>query len=104
MIVSPRGRRARRPLAVVTVFTVAALITVACGSSRKSPSATTGGGSSGTGPAKIIDPSACPAGTDTVGVTGNTITIGTSLPLSGPYAAFVAILKGEQSYFDYVNA
>ena len=37
-------------------------------------------------------------------MTGDTITIGTSLPLSGPYAAFVAILKGEQSYFDYLNA
>ena len=37
-------------------------------------------------------------------MTGDTITIGTSLPQSGPYSAFVAILKGEQSYFDYVNA
>ncbi|MDQ1535409.1 MAG: branched-chain amino acid transport system substrate-binding protein [Actinomycetota bacterium] len=104
MIVSSRERHMRRPLAVVALFTVAALVTVACGGSRKDNTATTGGGSTGTGPAKIIDPSVCPAGTDTVGVTGNTITIGTSLPQSGPYSAFVAILKGEQSYFDYVNA
>jgi branched-chain amino acid transport system substrate-binding protein len=104
MIVSSRERHMRRPLAVVALFTVAALVSVACGGSRKDNTATTGGGTTGTGPAKIIDASACPAGTDTVGVTGNTITIGTSLPQSGPYSAFVAILKGEQSYFDYVNA
>jgi branched-chain amino acid transport system substrate-binding protein len=104
MIVSSRERRVRRSLAVVALFTVAALVTVACGSSRKDTTATTGSGPSATGPAKIIDPSKCPAGTDTVGVTGDTITIGTSLPQSGPYSAFVAILKGEQSYFDYLNA
>jgi branched-chain amino acid transport system substrate-binding protein len=104
MIVSSRERHMRRPLVVVALFTVAALVSVACGGSRKDNTAATGGGTTGTGPSKIINPSACPAGTDTVGVTGNTITIGTSLPQSGPYSAFVAILKGEQSYFDYVNA
>jgi branched-chain amino acid transport system substrate-binding protein len=46
----------------------------------------------------------CPAGNDSVGVNGNTITIGTSLPESGTYGAFIAIFKGEQAYFKYLNA
>ena len=104
MNVSSRGHRVRRPLAVVALFTVAALVTVACGGSRKDDTKTTGGGTTGTGPTQVVDTSACPAGNDTVGVNGDTITIGTSLPQSGPYSAFVAILKGEQSYFDYLNA
>ncbi len=52
----------------------------------------------------VVDTSTCPTGTDTIGVTGDTITIGTSLPQSGSYSAFNAILKGEQAYFDYLNA
>ena len=36
-------------------------------------------------------------------ITGDTIKIGTSLPQSGIYAAFSAILNGEQAYFDYIN-
>ena len=94
----------RRPLGVVALFTVAALVAVACGGSRKDSTPTSAGSGSTTGTAKVIDPSACPAGTDTVGVTGDTITIGTSLPESGLYQAFTAILKGEKSYFEYLNA
>ena len=84
-------------------LTVLALITAACGSSRKdSGSTNTTGGSTGT--SQVVDTSNCPAGNDTAGVSGDTITIGTSLPQSGTYAAFDAIRQGEQAYFDYVNA
>ena len=37
-------------------------------------------------------------------MSGNTITIGTSLPESGIYSAFKAILHGEKAYFQYINA
>jgi branched-chain amino acid transport system substrate-binding protein len=40
----------------------------------------------------------------TPGVTKNSILIGTSLPLSGPAAAYGAIAYGTKAYFDYVNA
>ena len=102
----PTRRRGSNPLRLVTLLVVAVVIAAACGSSRKTSTPTSGGGGgSTTAPSgKVIDTSACPAGSDTVGVTGNTITIGTSLPESGLYAAFTAILQGEQSYFDYLNA
>ena len=35
---------------------------------------------------------------------GDTINIGTSLPQSGIYAPFTAILKGEKAFFNYTNA
>jgi len=99
-----RGLRIPAGLAVVVTL---ALLTAACGGNgRTSSSSTTvattpGGGTSTTPP--IVDTSACP-GSLTTGVSGNTITIGTSLPQSGLYAAFSSILKGEQSYIDYTNA
>jgi branched-chain amino acid transport system substrate-binding protein len=40
----------------------------------------------------------------TPGVGKNSILIGTSLPLSGPAAAYGAIAYGTKAYFDYVNA
>jgi branched-chain amino acid transport system substrate-binding protein len=91
-------------LRLVTLLVVAALVAAACGGTRKTSGSTTAPGGTSTGPAKVVDTSACPAGTDTVGVTGDTITIGTSLPESGPYSAFTTILKGEKAYFSYVNA
>jgi branched-chain amino acid transport system substrate-binding protein len=89
---------------LVTLLMVATLVAAACGGNRKTSTTTSPQGGPSTGPAKVIDTSACPAGNDAVGVSGNTITIGTSLPESGPYSAFTAILKGEKAYFSYVNA
>ena len=92
-------------LRLVALLVAAVLVAAACGGSRKTTTPTTTGGSGpSSGPAKVVDTSACPAGNDSVGVNGDTITIGTSLPESGPYSAFTAILKGEKSYFQYVNA
>jgi len=101
-----RDRRgASHSLRALALCTVLALVFAACGSSRRT-SNTTGntGASTPGGTTPIIDTSNCPAGQDSVGVSGNTITLGTSLPESGQYAPFTAILKGERSYFNYLNA
>ncbi len=93
-------------LRIVTLFVVAVLVAAACGSSRKTSSSTAPGGNT-TGPggtSKVVDTSKCPAGNDSVGVNGNTITIGTSLPESGVYGAFIAIEQGERAFFQYQNA
>jgi len=101
-----RGRRhsmRARPVRFFALLTVIALLLAACGSSRKS-SKTTPTGSQGGG--AVVDAANCPAGQNSVGVNTatKTITVGTSMPESGLYGAFTAILKGEKSYFDYVNA
>ncbi len=93
---------------IAVCLVVTALVASACGGNRstaKPPSnnsgSTTPGGTSST----LIDTSSCANGAhDTTGVSGNTVTFGTSLPLSGLYAPFSNILHGEQAYFNYVNA
>ena len=47
---------------------------------------------------------AAAAATSTPGVTGSTITIGGTAPLSGPAAAFASVARGSEAYFEYVNA
>jgi branched-chain amino acid transport system substrate-binding protein len=92
-------------LRVVALGAAFGLLIAACGGGRSSTDNTTvptsGGSAAST---SVIDASQCDTSTLTQGVTGNTIKIGTSLPLSGTYSAFNAILKGEQAYFSYVNA
>ena len=94
----------RHALAITLVVAVA-LVGAACGGNRSTakpagtPGTTAPGGT--TSPASLIDTSKCPAGTDTTGVSGDTITIGTSVAQSGTYAPFSAILDGEQAYIDY---
>ena len=51
-----------------------------------------------------IDTANCVTDPTSVEITGDTIKFGTSLPQSGTYAAFASILRGEQAYFDYLNA
>jgi branched-chain amino acid transport system substrate-binding protein len=96
-------RRARRGFRLVALCAVIALVGAACGSSRKSETNNNGTGGSGSN-GQVVDTANCPTPNDTTGVSGDTITIGTSLPQSGLYAAFNAILKGESSYFQYLNA
>ena len=93
--------RARRVVVFVAVLT---LVVAACGSSRKSSGGSATTTVAGGGGGAAVSDADCPPGQGSVGVSGDTITIGTSLPQSGVYAAFTAILNGEQSYFDYVNA
>jgi branched-chain amino acid transport system substrate-binding protein len=103
----PRSVSKVRPLRAVALGAAFALVVTACGSGRSSSgnnttNTTTPSGSTGTSP--IIDSSQCDSSTLTQGVTGDTIKIGTSLPLSGTYAPFSAILHGEMAYFSYINA
>jgi branched-chain amino acid transport system substrate-binding protein len=102
-----RSPGVRRAVAVALVVAVA-LIGAACGGNRstaKPPSTGPGVTTAGSGSAaSLIDTSKCPAGSDTTGVSGDTITIGTSVAQSGTYAPFSAILDGEQAYIDYTNA
>ncbi len=90
---------------MVALGAVFALAAAACGGGRSSnntTSTTATGGTTGT--TTVVNTSQCDPATMTQGITGNTIKIGTSLPLSGTYSAFNAILQGESAYFSYVNA
>ncbi len=101
----PDRRHALRPMPALALMLAVALAATACSSNRRSSSTTTAkNGTGSTTPSTVVDTSACPPGNDSVGVSGNTITIGTSLPESGLYQAFTAILQGEKAYFDYLNA
>jgi branched-chain amino acid transport system substrate-binding protein len=101
-------RRARvRPMRAVALGAVFALVVAACGSGRSnSNNATTPTTAPGatTGTTAVVDTSQCDPTTLTQGITANTIKLGTSLPLSGTYSAFNAILEGEQAYFSYINS
>jgi branched-chain amino acid transport system substrate-binding protein len=105
----PRSRRFR-PIRVVALGAAFALLAAACGSGRNdnggaTTNTTAASGGSGSTPAtSVIDASQCDPSTLTQGISGNTITVGTSLPLSGTYSAFNAILMGESAYFSYLNA
>ncbi len=101
-----RERRGRvRGTASVALFAVLALVAAACGSSRNTSKTnpTSASGATGSTSGTVVDTSQCPTGSDSVGVNGDTITIGTSLPQSGLYSAFDAIRMGEAAYFSYVN-
>jgi branched-chain amino acid transport system substrate-binding protein len=100
-----RRSRARSGAAIVLVL-ILALVAAACSGNRSTakPPTTGPGGATGSTSSTIIDTSACPSGGETTGVSGNTITIGTSVAQSGTYAPFSAILDGEQAYIDYTNA
>jgi branched-chain amino acid transport system substrate-binding protein len=95
-----------RHLRLLAVLAVVAVIAAACGGGRNdnnnASNTTSKSGGGGTSSAEIVSGNGCTASL-TTGVSGNTIKIGTSLPLSGLYSAFDAILKGETAYFDYVN-
>jgi branched-chain amino acid transport system substrate-binding protein len=94
----------RRPLGAVALVAALAMLAAACGGGGRddnSANSSTPGSSGGSD--EIVNGSNCP-GSLTTGVSGDTIKLGTSLPQSGVYSAFSAILKGEQAYFDYLNA
>ncbi len=109
-VCEPRLSKPRmRPLRVVALGAALALLVAACGSGRNDTKGTTdttaaGGGGGSTPTSSVIDTSQCDSSTLTEGITGNTIKIGTSLPLSGTYAAFSGILQGESAYFSYINS
>jgi branched-chain amino acid transport system substrate-binding protein len=90
-----------RTLRAVGLVLTAALVVGACSSKRNatSSSTTAAGSSGGSG---TIDISNCP-GSQTAGVSGDTITLASSFPQSGLTAAFSEISKGYKAYFDYLN-
>ncbi len=99
-----RRRGIGRPAVLLALVATLSLVAAACSSSSRNANSTTGTTAAGGGTAATtIDTSNC-TGNMTDGISGNTITLGTSLPLSGTYSAFKAILQGEQSYFSYINA
>jgi branched-chain amino acid transport system substrate-binding protein len=102
--------RRRKRVTLLALTTVLALVLGACGSGRDDDddAGSDGGDTSaengdGDG-AFTIDTANCATDPSTVEVTGDTIKLGTSLPQSGTYAAFSSILRGQQAYFDYLNA
>lgn len=72
----------RHLLRGVAIATAGLLASLACGTTQGSQSTTT----------------------HEVGVTGSTITIGTTTPLSGPASFYAGVSKGANAYYQYVNA
>ena len=93
--------RRNGPAKLLVLLIVLVLAVAACGGGRSKSSGGSNGGTSAKG--AIVSASGCPD-SQTTGVSGDTIKLGTSLPQSGLYSAFSEILKGEQAYFDYLNA
>jgi branched-chain amino acid transport system substrate-binding protein len=101
-------RRSRRLNAGLTVVAVLVAVGIAgCGSSSKSSSSSNASSSSSSGASLpstfgAVKLSSCPSSA-TQTISGSTITLGTSLPLSGPYAELALGLKIEQAYFAQLN-
>ena len=73
------------------------------GSGGSTPAGTTAGG--GEAAAPFINPEAdCTSYNGTMGVSGDTIKIGTIRPTSGPYAIYDQVTAGVDAYFKAVNA
>jgi len=105
---------------ILSLLLVLALVVAACGDGRDDGDDTSAEGDDDTDQpaddgnggddggddgeaAFTIDTEFCATDPASVGIEGDTITFGTSLPQSGLYAAFAEILRGEQAYFSYVN-
>jgi branched-chain amino acid transport system substrate-binding protein len=84
--------RRRLGLSAAAIAAVA-LAAAGCASSGSSSGAASGAGSS-SGSGSSTDP----------GFTSSTVNIGTSLPLSGPAAAYGQEALGAAAYFDYINS
>lgn len=94
-------------LRLAAIGFAALLLASACGGrdEDESTGATSATSDAGGESALTIDTPSCTNYNGTQGVTDTSIKIGTSVPLSGPYAtAFAAINKGYAAYFEYLNA
>lgn len=108
---APKRSHRTRWARLVALLASLALLAAACGGGRDDDEGAGGGGNGGgegNGESNgeevaLIDTSNCPDGFETVGIEGDTIKLGTSLPQSGLTAAFAQILRGERAYFEYVN-
>lgn len=98
----------RPPLrTVAALLACLSLVAVACGRDDKAADDTgstpTTAGTSGS--KAFIDPAQdCPDYKGTQGISGDTITIGTVRPASGPYAIYDTVTKGIETFFKAANA
>jgi branched-chain amino acid transport system substrate-binding protein len=94
----------RHPVIRIACAAAISMALVACSSGTSAPSAP-----AASNPAPAATTAAAPAantgggGASDVGVTGNSILIGATVPLSGPAAAYGTIAKASDAYFHYVN-
>lgn len=93
-----RTGRSGRFLTITALLAVLALVLAACGGGRSDDNGGGGGGSKG-----AIDTTNCATDPAKATISGDTITLGTSLPQSGIYSAFKEILAGSKAYLDYMN-
>lgn len=93
-----RTGRSGRFLTITALLAVLALVLAACGGGRSNDNGGGGGGSKG-----AIDTTNCTSDPAKATISGDTITLGTSLPLSGIYSPFKEILAGSKAYLDYMN-
>jgi branched-chain amino acid transport system substrate-binding protein len=97
--------RTKQWMTVASVAVVVALAASACGSSRNDTSS--GGGSGTTLPGTSgfsVATDNCQSYNPTEGITDSSITIASSFPQSGLYAAYAKISTGYQAYVKYANA
>ncbi len=96
----------RSTFRVLAVLSCVALTAAACSRSSSTSSTTTAGkGATGTNTKAFINPTTdCTNYKGTQGISGNTITIGTVYPASGPYAIYAPVTTGIQKYFAAMNA
>jgi branched-chain amino acid transport system substrate-binding protein len=89
---------------LAAVLAVLALVAAACGGGREDTGAENEEAAQSTSDefAEFLHVDDC-EGDFTQGVTEDTITIGSSFPQSGTFAAFAEISKGYRAYFEYVN-
>lgn len=94
-----------RTIRAAALLLALVLVVAACGDKRdKSSSGTTAPGGSTSPAAGVLDLSKCnPSGQDSTGVSGGTITFGSSYPQSGLYAPFADVATGAQAYLTYLN-
>jgi branched-chain amino acid transport system substrate-binding protein len=89
----------------LAVLAVVALSAAACGKDDNKASSTTAAGGSSSSSGSFINPKDdCTDYKPTQGINGNTITVGTVRPTSGPYAIYDTVTKGIEKYFASVNS
>lgn len=98
--------RSTMTLRLLTAVVSLALVSAACG--RDDQTATDGDGPTTTAPAAdgaFINPDEdCPDYQPTAGISGDTITVGTVRPASGPYSIYDTVTKGIEKFFEAANA
>jgi len=97
-----------RPLRTIAALVAClSLVSVSCGrdDTADGGDTTTPTNADGGGTKAFIDPAKdCPDYQGTKGISGDTITLGTVRPASGPYAIYDTVTKGIEAYFKAANS